>query len=95
MGLHDLCESAARLQYECSDALGFLAIPVLKQWYGGDACIFRLFAISIVVVVLICSRWLTHFARGRRLISYTLLVEGLTFVLIIGPFFLFSRGRHG
>jgi hypothetical protein len=53
------------------------------------------FAIPIVVVVLIFSRWLTRFARARRLISYALLIEGLTFVAIIAALFLFSKGRHG
>jgi hypothetical protein len=70
-------------------------IPVLNQWYWGDAIIFRLFAIPMVVVVLIFSRWLARFARARRLISYALLIEGLTFVVIIAALFLSSKGRHG
>ena len=76
-------------------SVGLLIIPVFNQWYWGDACIFRLFAIPIVVVVLIFSRWLTRFARARRLISYALLIEGLTFVVIIAALFLFSKGGHG
>jgi hypothetical protein len=76
-------------------SVGLLIIPVLNQWYWGNACIFRLFAIPIVVVVLIFSRWLTRFAHARRLISYALLIEGLTFVLIIASLFLFSNGGHG
>ena len=76
-------------------SVGLLIIPVLNQWYWGDACIFRLFAIPIVVVVLIFSRWLTRFERAGRLISYALLIEGLTFVVIIAASFLFSKGRHG
>ncbi|HXY07309.1 MAG TPA: hypothetical protein VEI52_05575 [Terriglobales bacterium] len=76
-------------------SLVFLIIPVLNRWYWGDACIFRLLAIPMVVVVLICSRWLTPFARARRLISYALLIEGLTFLVVIAYLFLFSRGRHG
>jgi hypothetical protein len=76
-------------------SVGLLIIPVLNQWYWGDACIFRLFAIPIVVVVLIFSRWLTRFARARRLILYALLIEGATFVVIIASLFLFSKGRHG
>ena len=71
-------------------SVGLLIIPVLNQWYWGDACIFRLFAIPIVVVVLIFSLWLTRFARARRLISYALLIEGLTFVVIVAALFLFS-----
>jgi len=76
-------------------SVGLLIIPVLNQWYWGDACIFRLFAIPIVVAVLIFSRWLTRFAHARRLISYALLIEGLTFAVIIASLFLFSRGGHG
>jgi hypothetical protein len=76
-------------------SLVFLIIPVLNQWYWGDVCIFRLFAIPIVVGVLVFSRWLTRFARARRLISYALLIEGLTFVVVIASLFLFSGGRHG
>jgi hypothetical protein len=76
-------------------SLVFLVIPVLNQWYWGDACIFRLFAIPIVIVVLIFSRWLTRFAQARRLISYALLIEGLTFVAMIAGLFLFSKGSHG
>jgi len=76
-------------------SVGLLIIPVLNQWYWGDACIFRLFAIPMVVVVLIFSGLLTRFARARRLIFYALLIEGLTFVVIIASIFLFSNGRHG
>jgi len=76
-------------------SVGLLIIPVLNQWYWGDACMVRLFAIPIVVVVLIFSRWLTRFARARQLIFYALLIEGLTFVVIIASLFLFSNGRHG
>ncbi len=72
-----------------------LFIPFLNQWYWGDVCIFRLFAIPIVFVVLIFSRWLTRFARPRRLISYALLIEGLTLVVILASLFLFSRRAHG
>ena len=71
-----------------------LIIPVLNQWYWGDACTFRLFATPLVVVLLIFSRWLTCFTRARRLISYALLIEGLTVVGIIASLFLFSKG-HG
>src|SRR5579859_4796802 len=74
---------------------GMLVIPVLNQWYWGDVFIFRLFAIPIVFAVLIFSWWLTRFARARRLISYALLVEGLTLVVLIASLFLFSKGSLG
>lgn len=72
-----------------------LFIPVLNQWYWGDAFIFRLFAIPIMIVVLISSRCLTRFARARRLIFYALLVEGLTFAVIMASLFLLSKGSLG
>lgn len=75
-------------------SVGLLLIPVLNRWYWGDACIFRLFAIPMVIVVLIFSLWLTRFGRARRLIFYALLIESLTFVAIIAFLFL-SKGRHG
>ncbi len=76
-------------------SVGLLLIPVLNQWYWGNAIVFRLFAIPMVVVVLIFSRWLTCFEHARRLISYALLIEGLTFVVVFAGFFLFSKVRHG
>ena len=72
-----------------------MIVPVLNQWYWGDAIIFRLFAIPIVFVVLILSRWLTPFVRARRLISYALLIEGLTFVGIVAGLFLLSKTGRG
>lgn len=71
-----------------------LVIPVLNQWYWGDAIIFRLFAIPIVFFVLIASLLLTRFARARRLLSYALLVEGATFVVTVGGLF-FLMGSRG
>ncbi len=76
-------------------SVGLLFIPVLNQWYWGDAIVFRLFAIPLVVFVLVFSRWLAPFVRARRLISYALLIEGLTFVAIIGALFFSFKGRHG
>lgn len=76
-------------------SVGFLMIPVLNQWYWGDACIFRLFAIPVVIAVLMFSRWLTRFGRARRLIFYALVIESLTFVAIIALLFISSKGRHG
>jgi hypothetical protein len=71
-----------------------MVVPVLNQWYWGDVCIARLFVIPMVVVLLLISRWLTRFQRARRLIAYALMIEGMTFVVIIAGFFLFLRGSH-
>lgn len=76
-------------------SLGALIVPGLNQWYWGDVIIFRLFAIPLVIAVLIFSRWLTRFARARRLISYALLIEALTFVLMAAGLFLFLGKSHG
>src|SRR5205085_12386043 len=77
-------------------SVGLMIVPFFNQWYWGDAIMFRLFAIPMVVAILIFSRWLARFARARRLISYALLIEALTFVVIvIAGLFLFSKGSHG
>jgi hypothetical protein len=74
-------------------SVGFLIIPILNQWYWGDACIFRLFAIPLMLIVLTFSWWLTRFARARRLISYALLIEGLTLVgVLLAAVFFLSKG---
>jgi len=77
-------------------SLVFMIIPVFNQWYWGDAVIFRLFAMPIVFFVLVFSWLLTRFPRARRLISYALLVEGLTFtVVIFAAVFFLSKSPHG
>jgi hypothetical protein len=76
-------------------AIILIVVPVLNQWYWGDLSIFRLFAIPLVGVVLIFSRWLTRFTRARRLISYALAIEGLTFVALIAGLLLLSRLHSG
>jgi hypothetical protein len=72
-----------------------ILIPILNQWYFGDVLIFRLFAIPLVVVILTFSRFMTRFSRPRRLISYALLIETLTLVLMVGSIFLFSGSHNG
>ncbi|HEV2469173.1 MAG TPA: hypothetical protein VGS78_08260 [Candidatus Sulfotelmatobacter sp.] len=72
-------------------SVGFLITPVLNQWYWGDAFIFRLSAIPIVLFVLIFSRWLTRFERARQLISYALAIEGLTLLGMVAGLFLLSK----
>jgi hypothetical protein len=74
-------------------AIGSFFVPLLNQGYWGDAIFLRVFAIPIVAGVLIFSRSLASFARARRLISYALLIEGLTFVAVGAGLFLKSNGR--
>jgi hypothetical protein len=77
-------------------AIVFLVVPFLNQWYWGDLCIFRLFAVPLVIVVLFCSRQLTRFSAARLLISYALMIEGLTLVfMLLAGSFLLSGGHHG
>ena len=70
-----------------------LAVPVLNQWYWGDAIVFGIFAIPLVIVILVFSRWFARFARPRRLISYALLIEASTLVFMIA-LFLFAARAH-
>lgn len=73
-------------------SVGFLALPFFNQWYWGDAVVFRLFAIPIFVAVLIFSRLLARFRRARRLISYAIMVEGMTFIAVaFGSIFFLSK----
>ncbi len=84
------------LSFTAPAAVIFAFVPFLNQWYWGDLCIFRLFAIPVMLTVFALSRWLARFSRARRLISYALLVEGLTLVgIIVAGVFLFSKGGHG
>jgi hypothetical protein len=76
-------------------SLGLMFVPALNQWYWGNAFIFRLFAAPLVFGVLIFSRWLTRFARARRLISYAMLVEGLTVAGMVATLFISFTGHHG
>jgi hypothetical protein len=76
-------------------SVGLMLIPVLNQWYWGDAIVFRLFAIPMVIAVLLFSRWLSRFDRARQLISYALMIEGLTLVLIVASLILLSKGHSG
>ena len=75
-------------------SLVVLVIPDMNQWYWGDAITFRMFAIPIFLAVLICSRWLARFSRARRLISYAMLIEGLTLFVAIAGLFLLSKGHN-
>jgi hypothetical protein len=76
-------------------SVGLLALPIFNRWYWGDAIVFRLFAIPIFGALLIFSRLLARFKRAQRLISYAVMVEGLTFVAIAVAAVLFlSRSTH-
>jgi hypothetical protein len=72
-------------------------IPALNQSFTAfdAACVFRLFAMPMVVIFLTLSRLWARFARTRRLISYALLVEALTCAFMIAMLFLPFKGHRG
>ena len=67
-------------------SVGISFIPIFNQWWWGEITSFRSVAIPGVIGLLIFSRSLSNFARPRRLISYALLIEGLTLVGIVASF---------
>ena len=77
-------------------SVGIISIDAVSQGTGwfGYACMFRLFASPLVVVGLAGSRVFARFPRSKRLISYSLMIEGLTVVGMFGLLGVFSH-FHG
>ena len=77
-------------------SVGFISIDAVSQGTGwlGYACLFRLFASPMVIVGLGGSRLLARFSRAKRLLSYSLMIEGLTLVGMFGLLGVFSH-FHG
>ena len=77
-------------------SVGLISIPAVNQGTGwfGFACMFRLFASPLVIVGLGVSRVFARFPRPKRLISYSLMIEGLTVVGMFGLLGVFSH-FHG
>ena len=67
-------------------SVGVIGIDAVSRGTGwlGFACMFRLFASPMVVVGLAGSRVFARFPRAKRLISYSLMIEVLTLVGIVG-----------
>ena len=67
-------------------SVGFISLDAVSQGTGwlGYACLFRLFASPMVIVGLGGSRLLARFSRAKRLLSYSLMIEGLTLVGMFG-----------
>ena len=67
-------------------SVGFISIDAVSQGTGwlGYACLFRLFASPMVIVGLGGSRLVARFSRAKRLLSYSLMIEGLTLVGMFG-----------
>jgi hypothetical protein len=76
--------------------LAIFSIPAVSQgtMLLGEICIDRLFGFPVVMTGLVFSRLLASFDRAKRIISYALIIEFLTFVLII-VLLLFSGTRRG
>jgi len=74
-------------------SVGFISIDAVSQGTGwlGYACLFRLFASPMVIVGLVGSRLLARFSRAKRLLSYSLMIEGLTLVGMFGLLGVFSH----
>lgn len=74
-------------------SVGLISIPAVSQGTGwlGYACMFRLFASPMVIVGLGGSRLLARFSRAKRLLSYSLIIEGLTLVGMFGLLGVFSH----
>ena len=74
-------------------SVGFISIDAVSQGTGwlGYACMFRLFASPMVIVGLGGSRLLARFSRAKRLLSYSLIIEGLTLVGMFGLLGVFSH----
>lgn len=72
---------------------GFIAIPAVNQGVSvlGYACLFRLFASPLMIFGMGISRLLARFSRPKKLIVYGLLIEGLTFFLLIASLGVFSH----
>jgi hypothetical protein len=75
--------------------LGVLSIPAVAQgtMLLGWICMDRLLCSPIVIVGLVISRLLARFERAKRLTLYALLIEILTFVLIIVLFVFMGRSH--
>jgi hypothetical protein len=76
--------------------LGLFSIPAVSQgtMLLGEICIDRLFGSPIVIVGLAFSRLLACFDRAKRLISYALIIEVLTLVLMVALLLFLSSGAH-
>ena len=74
-------------------SVGLISIPAVNQGTGwlGFTCLFRLFASPMVIVGLGGSRLFARFSRAKRLLSYSLMIEGLTLVGMFGLLGVFSH----
>ena len=78
-------------------SLGVLLIPSVNQGnsFVGWFCLYRLFALPVMVVGLLVSRLLARFQRAKRLASYALMCEVGTFFLAVALFMFSAMTRQG
>src|SRR5581483_470707 len=70
--------------------LGLLVLPAVNQspMLLGEFCIFRLINAPFAFAGLVFSRLLARFRQSKRLTTYALLIEGLTFASMVGLLFI-------
>lgn len=66
-------------------SVGLIAIPAVSEGISllGWTCLFRVFAAPIVLLGLGISRLFARFPKAKRLTNYALLIEGLTWVVVV------------
>lgn len=78
-------------------SVGLISIPAVNQGMNvlGEVCMFRLFASPMVIVGLGMSRLFARYPRPKRLAVYSLLIEGLTLVALLGFLILLAHFHRG
>jgi hypothetical protein len=83
MHIRDFCSVSPECAnlYECA-LFGEKYVALSLSWL----CLFRILESPIVLVGMGISRFAARFDRSKRLVSYALLVEGLTLGLSVAAF---------
>jgi hypothetical protein len=83
------------LSWTAPICVGVFSIPAVNQSNMplGEICTYRVVASPVLLVAMAGSRWLSRFARAKRLISYALLVEFLTLATVVALVLLPARAR--
>lgn len=78
-------------------SVGLISIPAVNQGMNvlGEVCMFRLFASPLVIAGMGMSRLFARYPRPKRLTVYGLLIEALTFALLVTLLILPVHFHHG
>lgn len=78
-------------------SLGLTLIPVIgqKDTILGSFCLYRLSGEPMVIAGLIGCRLLARFKLAKRLLSWAVVIETATVVLLVAGLFFFSRAGRG